>query len=333
MERACASSTRSGRLPGLLRLALLACAALLGAGCSPRFEPPLMVGTNTWTGYEPLYLARDLGYHDGLPLRMVELGSATQAMDALRVGKLDLAGLTLDEALTLAQEGVPIRIVWVLNVSAGSDAIVARPGIARLADLRGRRIGVEQTAVGAYMLQAALQQAGMQASEVSVVPLPLDEHLAAWRNRHVDAVVTFDPVRQMLVNEGGVALFDSRALPGEIVDVLVARQAALQCCARHIAQLLDGQHRALAYLAQHRGDALARMARRPGVAASDVAAALGGMALPDTAANQALLGGPSPGLARTAQQLAQAMHQRGLLARTPDTTALVDGRFVREMQP
>ena len=222
MERARASSTRSSRLLRLLQLALLACVGLL-AGCNPHYTPPLMVGTNTWIGYEPLYLARSLGYHDGLPLRLVELGSTTQAMDALRVGKLDLAGVTLDEALTLVQEGLPLRIIWVMNISAGADAIIARPGIRRLADLRGQRIGVEQTAVGAYMLQAALEQAGMQASDVSVLPLPLDEHLSAWHGRRVDAVVTFDPVRQTLLNEGGVTVFDSRALPGEIVDVLVAR--------------------------------------------------------------------------------------------------------------
>ena len=48
------------------------CMAWLMVGCGPRYEPPLMVGTNIWAGYEPLYLARDLGYYDGQPLRLVE---------------------------------------------------------------------------------------------------------------------------------------------------------------------------------------------------------------------------------------------------------------------
>lgn len=76
-------------------------------------------------------MARDLGYYDGQLLRLVELGSTTQVMDALRTGRLDVAGVTLDEALTLAHEGVPISVIWVMNISAGADVIIARPPLAQ----------------------------------------------------------------------------------------------------------------------------------------------------------------------------------------------------------
>lgn len=312
---------------GLLALLLLA------TGCGPRYEPPLRLGTNNWLGYEPLYLARDLGYHDGLSLRLVELGSNTQTMDALRVGKLDMAGLTLDEALSLAQEGVPISIVWVLDVSNGADALVARQGITQLAGLRGQRIGVEQTAVGAYMLQAALRSAQLQVTDVTLVPLPMDEHVAAFTNGSVDAVVTFDPARQALLGAGAQVLFDSRALPGEIVDVLVARRAALECCAPRIRQLLQAQQRALIYLAEQRSDALVRMAPRLGLAPGDVGVALAGMALPDTAANHTLLAAEHPALQATAQRLAATMAERGLLAKGMDSTTLVNPAWARKVLP
>ena len=151
-------------------LALASCAALLSA-CGARHEAPLTVGTNTWTGYEPLYLARDLGLHGPSPAPG-GLGSTTQSMDGLRTGRLDMAGLTLDEALTLVQEGIPIKVIWVLDVSQGADALVARYGVAGLADLRGRKVGVEQTAVGAYMLNAAMAEAGLRTTDITVVPLP-----------------------------------------------------------------------------------------------------------------------------------------------------------------
>ena len=313
------------------------CMAWLVVGCGPRYEPPLMVGTNIWAGYEPLYLARDLGYYDGQPLRLVELGSTTQVMDALRTGRLDVAGVTLDEALTLAHEGVPISVIWVMNISAGEDVIIARPPLAQVSDLRGRRVGVEQTAVGAYMLQGALQQAGLKVGEVTVVPLPIDEHVAAWRSGSVDALVTFDPARHVLLHEGGQEIFDSRSLPGEIVDVLVARHSALQCCEQRIAALLRGQRQALDYLAQQRDDALLRMSRRPGTRPEDVGRALAGMELPDAARNRSLLQAPASGqgptLHDTALRLSHIMRAKDILSHAVPVQTLIDARFAQELAP
>jgi len=35
--------------------------------CSAEQESPLRVGTNIWPGYEPFYLARELGYYEQQP--------------------------------------------------------------------------------------------------------------------------------------------------------------------------------------------------------------------------------------------------------------------------
>lgn len=314
-----------------LRAAVLASmAALLLVGCGWKEERTLDFGSNSWTGYEPLYLARDLGYYDGQALRFIELTSATQVMDALRTGKLDAAALTLDEALVLAHEGVALSVIGVMDVSTGADAIVARPGIAKMADLQGRRVGVEQTAVGAYMLGAAFEQAGLgpdQISEITVVPLPMDEHVAAWSAHTVDALVTVEPLLQTLLQRGAQVIFDSRALEGEVVDVLVARKAALACCTKQLGQLLAGHRRALAYVDTHRDDALERMARRPGVAPAQVARALDGMLLPDSQTHRDLLTQPHA-LASTMAKLTQLMHQRQILVGEAAAQVQIDPRFV-----
>ena len=59
-----------------LALALLRRAVERACGA---YEAPLTVGTNTWTGYEPLYLARDLGSKQA-PLRLVESGPPPRSM-------------------------------------------------------------------------------------------------------------------------------------------------------------------------------------------------------------------------------------------------------------
>lgn len=311
----------------------LACCVAVSAGCAKRNDAPLTVGTNTWTGYEPLYLARELGLHRNLGVRLVELGSTTQSMDALRTNRLSMAGLTMDEALTLAQEGVPLSVVWVMDVSQGADALIGRPDLNGLGDLRGRKVGVEQTAVGAYMLHAALGKAGLRSTDITVIPLPLDEHLSAWKDRQVDALVTFDPVLQVLRGSGAKVLFDSGDIPGEIVDVLVARKEALDCCSQRIAQFLQTHQEALEHLRKNRPDALQRMAPRMGLTSEEMDAALLGIELPDAQANKALLGKPDARLAASAQRMAQTMLRQGLLTYEVDAAALIDDRFVRTGTP
>lgn len=304
-------------------------AAWLLAGCVHHYEEPLKVGTNTWIGYEPLYLARDLGYYQGKNIRLVELASTTQALDALRTGKLDMAGLTLDEAMMLAQEGVPLRVLWVLNISAGADALMVPPSITHLQQLRGKRIGVEQTAVGAYMLHAALSSAGLTPQDIHIIPLPLDEHVVAWENQQVDALITFDPVRQKLHAQGAVDIFNSNHIRGEIVDVLVAHEKALQCCASRIQALIAGQQRALHYMQTQQADALQRMAPRQGLPPGQVAQALAGIELPDTATNRQIF---QQELAHTAQQLQQVMQERKLLHQAQPLPHLIEPRFAASMQ-
>ena len=187
-------------------LLLLCCLALLA--CQGE-QDELRLGSNRWLGYAPFYLADDLNWLESSRIRLVEYPSATGVLRGVRNGLLDGGLLTLDEALLLAQEGVPIAVIWVLNTSAGADALLAKPGITTLDALRGKRIGVEQTAVGGYMLNAALAQAHLQVSDIRVVPLPLDEHWPAWQANTIDAVVTFDPVRQKILNAGGQVVFSS----------------------------------------------------------------------------------------------------------------------------
>src|SRR5690606_25594968 len=77
-------------------LALLAFTLHLGACESPP-PPPLVLGMNSWVGYDPLVLARDRDMIDTTQIKVVELSSSSEAMRGFRNGLIDAAALTLDE--------------------------------------------------------------------------------------------------------------------------------------------------------------------------------------------------------------------------------------------
>lgn len=315
----------------LSRRALLAALGPLLAcplpGCAP-LEPLLRVATNVWPGYETLYLARDLELYDERRLRLIEMPSTTDALRALGAGTVEGAALTLDEMLSARADGLDLVAILVFDVSNGADGLVARRDITSLSALAGKRIAVEQTAVGALMLDAVLRAARLQPRQIRPVYVTADQHLAAFQAGEVDAVVTFEPVLGALRRAGALRLYDSSQLPGAIVDVLAMHRPALQRQPRAVHQLVAGHFLALHHWQQNRTDAAQRMAARLQLDPPAVLQSFEGLVQPDLDANRRWLAGAQPQLAQSARNLHQLMLQARLLQRPAPLDRLCDGTWL-----
>jgi len=311
-----------------LRIILLFTLCSFLSSCDLKHQPPLKVGTNIWPGYEIFYLARHLGYLQNTAIKMVELPSATEVSHAFRNHLLDVAALTLDEALTLAQHDQSIRVIAVIDISHGGDVLLASPSIGTLAAMKGKRIGVENAAVGAILLDGALTEAHLQTSEITLVPLSIDEHLSAYQQGNVDAVVTFEPVKSQLLALGAKQLFDSSKIPNRIVDVLVTHQAIVEQRPEQLKQLLIAYFKALNYFTVSPEQAAIGMADRLQLAPEEVRLQFKGMYSPDVAENKQLLVGRNPSLKISANHLIQLMLKQHLLFKKITTDPLINSSFL-----
>jgi len=294
-------------------------------------DTPLRVGTNVWAGYEFLYLARERGLYNG-DVKLVELTSASDVMDAMREGALEAAGLTLDETLTLADEGLDLVVVLVFDESAGADVLMAHPDIENLAALKGRTIGVETTALGALMLKGVLDKASLSVEDVDIRHLALRDHLQAYQRGEIDAAITFAPYDSALSAAGAVKRFDSRELPGQIVDVLAVRREALESHAYALEHLVRGYFDARRFLVAEPGQALPVINQRLKLPVAELPLAFDGLKLPsDSDMRRMLSGDPSP-LQTSAQTLTVWMRERKLLSPRPTITlsGFTDARFLAE---
>lgn len=307
----------------LLTILMITGLSHLLAGCDSA-PLPLRIGTNLWPGYETLYLAREQGYLNDRDIKLVELPSSYDVMDAIRLGHLEGGALTLDETLTLIAEGQDLVIVLVFDISAGADVIMARDNIQTLSDLASRSIGVETTAVGALMIKSALEMGELTPEQVRIIHMPLSQHLAAFRAHQIDAAVTYEPYASELARAGAHRLFDSEAILGQVVDVLAIRRSVLQEHRDRLARLMEAYFHALAELQQHPAQMLPLMNLRLKATDDDLPHLLDGLELPDANVNRQMLSGsPSP-LERTAQQLADVMVRQKLLPRAVFITGLTE---------
>ncbi len=287
---------------------------------------PFAIGVHPWIGYESFRLAREFGWlPEGVVLH--EGKSALDTLAGLRQGRLDAGALTLDETIAARVSGVPLSVVLVFNVSAGADVLLVRPEIKTLAELAGKRIGVERSAVGALMLVKTLSHAGLDESAIQVVDIPVPAQPKAWREGRIDAAITYEPVASQLRREGAVALFDSRQIPDTIFDVLAVRRDRLIGRRRLLRQLIEAHFRALAHLRINREDAIYRIATYQKTTDVDVRRALGGVMLPGLEANHVFLKAGSL-FHQAAQQLMSLMHSKGLIPQRDEMKQLLDDRYL-----
>ena len=287
-------------------------------GCSEQTDT-LRIGANRWLGYGPLYLADDLHWMTPSGYRLVEYPHTTGVLRGYRNGLLDAALLTLDEALILQSSGQPVQILLVADVSAGADVLFANAHIQQLAQLRGQRIGVENSALGAFFLSRILDLAKLPASDISVIDMPVNEHLHALRTGQIDAAINFASASASFAPLGVHPLLDSRALPNEIIDVLVINPQRVS--AQQAKRLRELWFTSQEQWFEQRQDIDPRLSRRLGLNGDELAQTLAGLQIGDRALNQQLRNDGT--LLRSLNQLNDYLFSRRLQSKPADTQTML----------
>ncbi|MBW4506461.1 MAG: ABC transporter substrate-binding protein [Scytonematopsis contorta HA4267-MV1] len=300
-------------------------------GCIQKPPDHLRVGFLVWPGYESLYLARDLGYYQDSSIRLVDYPSASELIRAFRNRDLEAVTLTLYEALLVAETQPDARIVLIIDSSNGADVVLGKPEIKTLQGIKGKRLGVESGALGAFVVTRALEQVALKPKDVQIVSLGVSEHEKAYKQGNVDAVVTFEPTRSNLLAAGANLLFDSSQIPGEILDVLVVRQNLLSKRQSETQTLINGYFRALNYLKTNPQDAALRIAPREGVTPEQFLKSLEGIHLPELQENQNLLSKIDTVPLNRIKDVATFMVDNKLLNKYIDPTSLFDDSIIKKV--
>lgn len=261
---------------------LLAIYVLLG--CSKELKP-FRVASNIWIGYEPLYAAEHFKLTEQ-PLELYKKNNATEVMEMYEQGLLDAACLTLDEAMLLIEKGVNVNFAAVLDISNGADQFVALDGINKLSEIKGKKIGVETTALGRLMLNGVLAEANLTINDVIVVDATVDEHYELMANGQIDAAVTFPPFSKKLKELSVNTLYNSSQMKAApIVDVLVVTDEAKQYKYEQIGSLISAITKVNQKIENKDSEILAFIGKNLGVAENEWHAMTNGVRLMESELN------------------------------------------------
>lgn len=318
MESSIVSLMRA--LPGWRCIVAGVCCLPLLAACMKPVEPPLRIASSPWPGYEPLYLAKEVGYLPPDKASVFELPSSDITLESFRNHSADIATLTLDETLDLLASGEKLRVIAVLDVSHGADAVMARPGIRKLADLKGRRIAILNIPLGVYMLSRTLEAAGLERKDVTVIPSSESKHEEMYRLGRADAFITFDPFKTALAKRGAHVLFDSSQIPNEIFDLMLVREEVYLSRRDDVCNVARQWFRIQSYMREHPDEAASSIAKRLGVSPQEYRDMVSGIKTPTLQENLSILGGTAPGIVAVAKRLNTVMVGEGQLEREVEIT-------------
>lgn len=276
------------------------------------YSQTLRVGTTLWPGYEPLYLAEEINAYKS-DIRLINYPSTSEVLRAFKNHTLEAAALTLDEVILLSESGTAIDIILILDISEGADVIMGRPELVNIQGLIGAKVAVESTAVGAYTLSRALEIHNVNIQDISLINAALSNHKESYTKKLADAVVTFEPVRTQLLNQGAIELFSSKEIPGEILDVLVVHKNTINTHKEQLYDIAKGWFKGLQQIKESPGASYRFIASRLKLTEKEVKDSYLGLSLPSLNENKKLmLGSPAP-LSLTLDRLTQHMIDTNLL--------------------
>ncbi|MFB4291842.1 aliphatic sulfonate ABC transporter substrate-binding protein [Nonomuraea sp. ATR24] len=112
-------------------------------------------------------------------------------IQALGAGDLDF-GYIGPGAMWLPASG-KAKVVAV-NTLAYADRVIARPGIASIRDLKGKKVGVPEGTSGDMVLNLALRKAGMTVEDIEKVPMDPATVVSAFAAGQIDGAGIWYPL-------------------------------------------------------------------------------------------------------------------------------------------
>jgi NitT/TauT family transport system substrate-binding protein len=225
------------------------------------------IAHSTWVGYGPLYIAQDKGFFkkNGVDVDLVVMEDPKERFPTLMADKIQMIASTVDTALLYLKKPNDFQYVVAIDDSNGGDGIVAVKNIATVADLKGKKVAVNEGSVSEFYLNVLLAKAGLKESDLDTVNMTAGDAGGAFVAKRVDAAVTWEPwLTKGKATDFGHLLVDSSTTPGLITDVIIVKTGWANAHKKDVEAIVKSWNEAVAYYRSNPDEAIPIMAKGVG---------------------------------------------------------------------
>ena len=315
----------------MIKLLSVAVAAAVSFGAAQAQETKVAIGMSGWTGFAPLTLAKEAGLFKkhGLDVTIKKIPQKDRHL-AIASGDIQCAATTVETWIVWNANGVATTQIFQLDKSYGADGMVVKPGIARIADLKGKTVAASAPGTAPYFTLAwMLKKNGLSVKDVKVVNLEPQAAANAMiaGTSGIDAAMTYEPylgaVREK--PEAGKIIATTLDYP-MIMDTFGCTPKFLAENPKAAKALADGYFDAVAMIKADPKKSFEIMGADVKQTGDKFEASQKYLRWQDREANQKFFAGEHAAFSKDAAEL---LLEAGIIKSVPDLTKLADTRFLK----
>ncbi|MCW5697519.1 MAG: putative urea ABC transporter substrate-binding protein [Bauldia sp.] len=232
----------------------------------------IYVGWMPWGWIEDSGLMDEWAAKYGIEVEIVQINDYIESINQYTAGAFDGCSMTNMDALSIpAGGGVDTTALVVGDFSNGNDGIVLK-GATELSAILGQQVNLVELSVSHYLLARALDSIGAAERDLTVANTSDADMVATWQVSSVTAVVTWNPLlTEILQSPNATLVFDSAAIPGEIIDMMVVNTDVLAANPDFGKALVGAWYAAMAIMSSDTPEGVAARTAMAAAAGTDLA--------------------------------------------------------------
>jgi NitT/TauT family transport system substrate-binding protein len=309
----------------------IAAAGIAGICCGASAQGTnVAIGISGWTGFAPLTLAKEAGIFrkNGLEVSIKKIPQKDRHL-AIASGDIQCAATTVETWVVWNAGGVATKQIFQMDKSFGADGMAVRNDIAKIADLKGRKVAASAPGTAPYFTLAwFLKKNGVSVKDVSVVNLEPQAAASAFvTGQDISAAMTYEPYLSSVRSNPAAGKIIATTLDYPmIMDTFGCTPKFLADNPTAAQAIADSYFEAVAMIAKDPRKSFEIMGADVKQTAEQFEASQKYLRWQDKAANQKFFAGEHAAFSKEAADL---LMEVGIIKSIPDIASIVDTRFIK----
>ncbi len=292
-------------------------------------ETKVAIGISGWTGFAPLTLAKEAGIYkkNGLDVSIKKIPQKDRHL-AIASGDIQCAATTVETYIVWNANGVPITQLVQLDKSFGADGLAVRGNVAKIADLKGKTIGVDAPGTAPYFgLAWILKKNGMSMKDVKVATMSPQAAANAFIAGQIDGAMTYEPYLSGVRDkpEAGKIIATTLDYP-MVMDTFGCTPAFIKANPKAAKALVDSYFEAVEMIKKDPAKSYEIMGADVKQSGEQFGKSAAYLRWQDKAANQTFFAGE---FQKFSAEAADLLLELGIIKQKPDLTTIVDTSFIK----